>query len=189
MNLRILFQLLMKNVQIIKTMKILSKAIVLLAVLPLLFSCNSGKKESKVSETKIVADLVQVNTENKGLVLLQQKCYACHSITSKSHDEIIAPPMVAVKRRYKMSYASKQEFIKAITNWVMEPEKENVLMRGAVQQFNIMPKQPFNKEEISLIAKYMFENELERPIWFQKHFEDEHPNGMGRQGGNNSKSF
>ena len=150
-------------------------------------SCNTvNKKDQQLP----LANKNEKSIEtNDGLSLLKAKCYACHSVTSKSHDEIIAPPMVAVKRRYKMSYASKEKFIKAITNWVMEPEKENVLMRGAVQQFNIMPKQPFNKEEISLIAKYMFENELERPIWFQKHFEDEHPNGMGRQGGNNSKSF
>ena len=165
-------------------MKILSKAIVLLAVLPLLFSCNSGKKESKVSETKIVADLVQVNTENKGLVLLQQKCYACHSITSKSHDEIIAPPMIAVKRRYKMAYNNEDEFVKAVTNWVLHPEEENALMRGAITNFNVMPKQPFDENEISIIAKYMYQNELETPAWFQQHFSEEHPNGMGNGNGN-----
>jgi hypothetical protein len=25
----------------------------------------------------------------------------------------------------------------------------------------------------------MFNNELEKPSWFQKHFNEEHPNGMG----------
>jgi len=142
-------------------------------------SCNTANKKDQQLQ---VANKNEKSIETSdGLSLLKTKCYACHSVTSKSHDEIIAPPMVAVKRRYKMSYSSKEEFVRVLTSWVMNPEKDNILMRGAVQQFNIMPKQLFNKEEIEVIALYMFENELERPIWFQKHFEEEHQNGMGRQ--------
>lgn len=148
-------------------------------------SCNTANKKDQ--QEQALTSNEKSNELTNGLSLLKAKCYACHSVTSKSHDEIIAPPMAAVKRRYKMSYASEEEFVEAITSWVMNPEKENVLMRGAVQQFNIMPKQPFDKEEISSIAKYMFENELETPSWFQKHFKEEHPNGMGKSNGENKK--
>ena len=161
-------------------MKILKKAIVVFVMLPLLLSCNSEKKESKVSETKIAADLI---SNNKGLLLLQQKCYACHSITSKSHDEIIAPPMAAVVRRYKMSYSSKDVFVNAFTNYVLDPTTDSALMFGAVKQFNVMPKQPFDKTEINQIAEYVFNNEVETPVWFEDHFSSEHPNGMGNGNG------
>lgn len=147
------------------------KYLLLITVLSIATSCKFENKAAVAMNTK---ELPQ-----EGLVLLQQKCYACHSITSKSHDEIIAPPMVAVKRRYIMSYASEDEFVNALTKWVLNPEKENALMRGAVQNFNVMPKQPFNKEEIIKIAQFMYNNTLETPSWFQAHFNEEHPNGMG----------
>lgn len=156
-------------------MKVL-KTLFLIA-LATLASCSNNKKN-----VEQIAVHTSINTE--GLTLLQQKCYACHSITSASHDEIIAPPMVAVKRRYKMSYSSEEEFVKALTEWVLDPTKENALMRGAVQNFNVMPKQPFNKDEIIEIAKYMYNNTLETPKWFETHYNEEHPNGMGNGKGN-----
>lgn len=156
--------------------------IVVIMLFITLTSCIN-KKENKTSVQKVA----QVSVDSNGLTLLQQKCYACHSITSKSHDDIIAPPMVAVKRRYQMSFASEEEFVTALTNWVLDPKKENALMRGAVQNFNVMPKQPFNKDEIIEIAKYMYHNTLETPEWFETHFKEEHPNGMGKGMGNGSR--
>lgn len=155
-------------------MKVL-KTLFLIA-LATLASC-SNNKENKKNVTQIVTN-TSINSE--GLTLLQQKCYACHSIISTSHDEIIAPPMVAVKRRYKMSYVSEEEFVTAVTAWVLDPKKENALMKGAVKNFNVMPKQPFNKNEIIKIATYMYNNTLETPAWFETHFKEEHSNGMGK---------
>jgi len=156
----------MKNVIIIKI-------IVIFIFLITTISCENNKKVIKNN-----ALALEVNKLN-GKELLAQKCYICHSVTSKSHDAIIAPPMVAVKRRYLSSYTTENEFVEAVTNWVLNPTEENALMYGAVQNFKVMPKQPFNKEEIIKIATYMFHNELEKPSWFQKHFNEEHPNGMG----------
>ncbi len=153
------------------------KYLLLIIVLSIATSCKFENKATVVMNTK---DLSQ-----EGLVLIQQKCYACHSITSKSHDEIIAPPMVAVKRRYKMSYTSEEDFVNAMTAWVMDPKNENALMRGAVQNFKVMPKQLFNEDEIIKIAKYMYHNTLETPEWFEAHFKEEHPRGMGNSKGKN----
>ena len=157
----------MKNAAIIKT-------IVLLFFIITSISCKNNKEVIKNN-----ALALEENTFN-GKELLEQKCYICHSVTSKSHDDIIAPPMVAVKRRYLRSYNTENEFVEAMTNWVLDPKEENALMYGAVQNFKVMPKQPFNKEEIIKIATYIFNYELEKPSWFQKHFNEEHPNGMGK---------
>ncbi len=162
----------------IKKMKILK--ILFVITLVTITSCSESKKNSK-KVTEVVE--TSTNTDNEGYKLIQQHCYACHSVTSKSHDEIIAPPMVAVKRRYKMSYATEKEFVTAITNWTLDPKEENALMFGAVQNFKVMPKQPFNKDEMVKIATYMFNNELEKPSWFESHFNEEHPNGMGKGNG------
>lgn len=150
-----------------------------LAILSFLFiSCDEKKQEPSLNTIAAVDNASQNQPE--GYILLKNNCYACHSVTSKSHDEIIAPPMVSIKRRYKMSYGSKEEFINAVSDWALNPTKENALMRGAVMQFNVMPKQAFKKEDIEKIAEYIYENELEKPEWFEKHFNDVHPNGMGK---------
>lgn len=157
-----------------KTIKIL-----LVITLATLTSCSNSKKDKNDSK-----EVAIISKEDEGYKLLQQNCYACHSVTSKSHDEIIAPPMVAIKRRYKMAYTTENEFVTAFTNWTLDPKEENALMFGAVQNFKVMPKQPFNKEEMVKIATYVFNNELEKPTWFENHFNEEHPNGMGNGNGN-----
>ena len=37
--------------------------------------------------------------------------------------------------------------------------------------------------EVTKIAIFMFNNELEKPSWFENHFNEEHPNGMGKGNG------
>jgi hypothetical protein len=42
-------------------------------------------------------------------------------------------------------------------------------MFGAVRRFGVMVKQPFSEDDIKLIADYMFDNNLEKPEWFDDH--------------------
>jgi len=42
-----------------------------------------------------------------------------------------------------------------------------------------MPKQLFKKDDIITIAKNIYNNELETTSWFEAHFNEENPNGMG----------
>lgn len=146
----------------------------------IMVSCSNSKKGVNIIANENVSSN---RIESESLTLFKQNCYACHSVVSKSHDEIIAPPMVAVKRRYLMSYPNKKEFIEAFTNWALNPIEENALMRGAVANFKIMPKQSFNRIDVEKIATYIFENEIEKPVWFENHFNNEHPNGMGNGNG------
>jgi hypothetical protein len=147
--------------------------LIFVVVILIIASCSGNKnQQSNLEKVK----LLEENRTQEVLKLVQQKCYICHSIASKSHDEIIAPPMVAVKRRYLMEYSSKEEFVEAVTAWVLDPKEENALMFGAIRNFNIMPKQSFNKEEIIKIATYIYSNKLEQPTWFQQHFDNQHSN-------------
>jgi len=144
-------------------------------------SCDINKKNKQQIS---VAEIENVPiSDSDGLSLIQQKCYICHSVTSESHDNLLAPPLEAIKRRYKMTYPTKDEFVEAITNWVVNPVEEDALMRGAVQNFNVMPNLMYNKEEVKKMATYIYNNELETPIWFELHFNEEHPNGMGNGNG------
>ncbi|MCK4561342.1 MAG: hypothetical protein KAT78_00390 [Flavobacteriaceae bacterium] len=152
----------------------------------LLVSCNENKKElSQVTDN----DPVTIESKQElgdAYVLLKNQCYVCHSISSVSHDDIIAPPMAAVKRRYLRMYNNKEDFVNAVSKWALNPEKDNAIMRGAVAKFNVMPKQVFKEEDLKKIAVYIYDNELEEPDWFKAHEKEMHgENGRGMGMGRN----
>jgi cytochrome c551/c552 len=148
-----------------------------LVVLLMIFtSCNKQKSSDDFNKN------LTVNTESEdaeALKLFQQKCYACHSVATKSHDEIIAPPMIAVKKRYSMQYDNKEDFVNAVVAYASDPKAENALMIGAVNQFKAMPKQAFSEDDLKKIATYIYENKIETPEWFEEHFQQNHKNGQG----------
>ncbi len=142
-------------------------------------SCNtSSPKNEKLATAEKSDYFITKEIDSTGLILMKQKCYACHSVSSKNHDEIIAPPMIAVKRRYEKSHNSKDEFVNAIISWVSKPSEEDAIMYGAVKKFNVMPSLGYKKDEVKKIASYMFDNEIETPVWFQQHFKEMHTNGI-----------
>ena len=150
--------------------------LILIATILFLFSCNNSKKE----EYKNVGISNAVNkTTHPGKKLMETNCYVCHSPTA-SHDNRIAPPMVAIKKHYISKGTTKEEFKKEMQKWIENPSKEDAKMFGAVRRFGVMPKTPFPKETIEQIADYMFDNDIEQPEWFEEHFNEEK--------GNNQKS-
>jgi len=166
----------------------MKKVLFLFTISILLTGCEKEKNKKLLVDQQITAE--QSKMDLKGYELLKTKCYICHNPNSVSHDNLIAPPMVAVKKRYKMLFDTKESFVEAVTNWSVDPEEKKALMRGAVMQFKVMPKQAFKAEEMEIIAAYMFDNELERPEWFEAHEKEIHGQngrGMGRGMRNNSQ--
>ncbi len=155
------------------------KVILLASVMTVLISCNETKKEKTetdyIAQNKSIPDTMQ---ENEGYTLLKNNCYVCHSPNTKSHDEIIAPPFVAVKRRYNRQYNNKEEFVNAVVNWVQNPNEEKALMRGAVRKFKVMPKLPLETENLQKIASYIYDTNVEEPEWFGEHVKEMHGDGM-----------
>lgn len=144
-------------------------------------ACTKTKTELADTsvENVINQDVYQVINDTlksslEGYTLLKNTCYACHSITSKSHDDIIAPPMVAVKRRYLRAYPEKEVFVNAMVNFAKEPTEEKALMFGAVRNFKVMSNLNHNEEDLKKIAAYIYENDLEKPEWFDTHFNEKH---------------
>ncbi|MEN8123604.1 MAG: c-type cytochrome [Bacteroidota bacterium] len=157
------------------------KIIYLLSIIFFFFSCKNENKEQK--HTLNDTSNIEYKKDSIAYNMLKTQCYICHSIDAPSHDNIIAPPLEAVKRRYSMQFKNKEDFINAVTKWTLNPTKENALMRGAVMQFNVMPKQNFKEEDIKKIAAYIFDNKLETPDWFDAHEKEIHSGGnrgMGR---------
>ncbi|TJY35913.1 cytochrome c [Pontimicrobium aquaticum] len=152
--------------------KILIVTIVLLILATLFFSMIKSK-------SNYTAVAIIENNEHLGKKLMETHCYACHNPTT-SHENRLAPPMVAVKKHYKSVNTSKEEFVSALKKWVEAPSEKLSKMPGAVRKFGIMPYAPYKAEDIELIADYIFDNDIEQPEWFQEHYQQEHGKGMGK---------
>jgi len=101
--------------------------------------------------------------------LLASNCYVCHNPNSKSHDEILAPPLAGIKMRYQRATSDREAFITKMTSFVSNPSEESALMHGPVRRFGLMPKTALSDKEISEIVTYISDNELPRPEWFEGH--------------------
>ncbi|SDS40327.1 Cytochrome c-550 domain-containing protein [Polaribacter sp. KT25b] len=166
------------------------KIFVLLVAFVFLFSCKDSQKPSYATKkvTSITSDEITTSSQDHlGKKLMQTNCYVCHSVTATEENRI-APPMIAIKKRYLMGNTTKQEFINSLQNFIKNPTEENAKMYGAVKRFGLMPKQAFPKETIKQIADYMFDYDIEKPEWFEDHYNEEHGNSRGMQNGNGKQN-
>jgi cytochrome c553 len=108
---------------------------------------------------------------SKAYELMKTQCYTCHNPETEQ-DNLIAPPMIAVKMHYLRDDTTEDEFTQSILNFVNKPTKEKSKMKGAVKRFGVMPYQKFNEADIKAIASYMFNYKLDKPEWFDEHLKE-----------------
>ncbi len=103
-------------------------------------------------------------TNLSGKQLFETRCNICHGLKDKT-STMLAPPFFNIKSKYSKIFRTKASFEKAIVNFVSNPQKENTLMFGAVKQFGVMPKLGYPKNELLIIAEYIYETPFQRPTW------------------------
>lgn len=151
--------------------------------LVLLFSaCNTNTRReySALAENTEYPEMESIQ-EHPGKKLMENNCYVCHN-PKTSEESMIAPPFVAIKMNYISEEISKEDFINAMVEWSKKPSEEKSKMPGAVKKFGLMPYQFFPEETISQIADYLFENEIEEPVWFEEHYKKMHGDGPRMKG-------
>ncbi|RMG58358.1 MAG: hypothetical protein D6722_23650 [Bacteroidetes bacterium] len=111
-------------------------------------------------------------------LLFQSQCLICHGVGDRSHEELLAPPIEAVKRRYQFLYPERDSFIAEMTRFTLNPTAEEARMYGAVSRFKLMPKLAFQEAHVRQISAYIFDEEMEKPGWFEAHFLEQHPDGI-----------
>ncbi|WCO02865.1 c-type heme family protein [Psychroserpens ponticola] len=156
----------------------MKKTLIIFTLSLFIFSCNNEKKNTTLTSVKTL----EGESAHPGKKLMETNCYVCHSPTA-SQDDRVGPPMIAIKKHYIDSNTSKDEFIKSMQAWIKNPKEDDAKMFGAVKRFGLMPKQSFPDETIQQIADYMFDNEIEQPIWFEDHFKGKKEKGKGNNKG------
>lgn len=152
----------------------------------LLSACNTHNQNEYLATVKnsefTEGEILQ---EHPGKKLMENNCYVCHN-PKTAEEAIIAPPMIAVKMHYISEDTSKEDFVNAMVEWSKNPSEEISKMPGAVKKFGLMPYQFYPEETIRQIADYMYENEIEEPVWFEEHYNKMHgdrPKMKGKMAG------
>jgi hypothetical protein len=163
------------------------KTLWILGGILLMLSCNSNKNDSYIAAVTEVETTI-TDPEHPGKALMEKYCYACHNATATGENRL-APPMIAVKKHYLGEETTKEEFTEALLNWTREPSEDKARMYGAVQRFGVMPYQSFPEETIRQISEYIYDYEIEEPVWFKDHFQggkgmNKGMKGHGNCGGN-----
>lgn len=158
----------------------LLKIAFLLALFSFLNACEEASDSNTGQATFTAQSQSNLPQGSGGLKLLQTHCYACHNPTAESHDVILAPPLAGIKWRYQQAYKDRGAFIQHMTEFVAEPKEENALMRGPVRRFGLMPQTAIHRDTIQKIVSYIYDNDLEKPDWFDDHFEEQHGKGSGK---------
>ena len=103
-----------------------------------------------------------VNAADTAEVLFDTKCAACHSKTRPADmDKVLAPALMGVMRHMKMTYPNKDEAVKFMVDYILEPTKEKAIcMPQKIERFGLMPSQKGNVTEAELvkITSWMFDN-------------------------------
>ena len=147
----------------------MKKLILIISSFALFTSCGNEQIEN---------ENVPLNSYNKGKELMELNCNSCHSSSAGENDRI-APPMIAIKKHYLEKGISKEDFIVSIQKWIKNPSEDISKMPNAVKKFGVMAKIDYPEETIKEIADYLYSNDIEKPEWFDDHYNQERGNGKG----------
>ena len=95
--------------------------------------------------------------------LANQKCGACHlmgAITKEKLDRMVAPPYWAIAKKVKQASNNREEAVKFIVDYTLNPAKEKMLFpKETVEKFGLMPSQKgsVSEDEIKQIAGYILD--------------------------------
>ncbi|RUA34483.1 MAG: hypothetical protein DSY77_05070 [Bacteroidetes bacterium] len=132
------------------------------------FGCKSVDREKSINseESESIASSI---TSEKASNLMAINCYVCHDPKAGSHDDLLAPPLAGIKKRYRKATTDRTAFIERMSSFVFNPTEENAMMKGPVKRFGLLPKTALDQEQIKAIASYIYDNEIPAPSWFDEH--------------------
>jgi len=111
-----------------------------------------------------VLNLSAAVSANSGAVLFDKKCSSCH-IKTKPTPEIrknmVAPPIMGVMFHVKEKYSNKEDAVKFIVDYVLNPSQDKALcLPKSIKRFGLMPSQKGNvtEKELKEIAEYLYDN-------------------------------
>lgn len=101
----------------------------------------------------------------RGLELIPTYCLTCHGVGEREMEEMLAPPLLGVRAHYLAQYPEAEDFVAAMTAFVLEPRAEQSLMPLALEKYGLKPMLSLSEAEIRSVAWAIYAGQVERPTW------------------------
>src|SRR6056300_210423 len=138
-------------------LKIIISSIAILGI-ALLGSCTQEKGLPE-------KDLSQNDKNRKALRIIKTACFSCHTPEREIVGGRSGPPFHKIRQHYVDEGTTKEEFVSAVSSFLKEPTKEKVKMKHAYEKFGLMPRMPLTSDDITMIAEFMYDNDLTAEQW------------------------
>ena len=111
--------------------------------------------------------MTSVFSVEEGARLFDAKCASCHTtkhpkeMTTLEMSTMAAPPAMGIMNHVKMVHGNKEEAIKFITEYALNPEKNKALcMPKKIKRFGLMPSQKgkVTRAELTTLAAWLYDN-------------------------------
>jgi len=118
-------------------------------------------KNAMLTVGTVIAFTSFVTATDSAEILFDTKCATCHSKTRPTDmSKVVAPALMGVMRHVKMTYPNKDEAVKFMVDYILEPTKEKAIcMPKKLERFGLMPSQKGNvtEAELTKITSWMFD--------------------------------
>jgi len=101
----------------------------------------------------LIVFLINIYANELGNLLLNGNCTMCHYIDKDKS----APSFIKVKKAYKKAFPKKNDFIKFMKSFILNPTKDKSILSLEVKKYGLMPKIAYDEETIKIIVNYIYE--------------------------------
>jgi len=99
-----------------------------------------------------------LQADDMSSLLFNGNCITCHKETKT----VSAPSVVEFKKRYKDAFANKEDFVKYMSEWVLNPKEETSLMHDAIKKHGLMPNLCYDIGMLKDITSYIYDTDFTR---------------------------
>ena len=92
-----------------------------------------------------------------GALLFNGNCATCHHLQKASS----APTIYEVRQRYLQAFPDKKDFIKYMSDFVLNPSYEKSLMHDKIEKYGLMPQMAYERDVVKEIIAYIYNGEIE----------------------------
>jgi len=110
--------------------------------------------------TLTLLTVLHLNADSLGSLLFHGNCITCHNEIK----DISAPSILSVRENYLRAFPKRKDFIKYMSQWVIQPNAETSIMLDSVKKYKLMPLLGYEMITIKDIAAYIYDTDF-----LQKH--------------------
>jgi mono/diheme cytochrome c family protein len=135
--------------------------------IPLLFLVllvlGCGKRD-EVDLSAVPVDIIK-----QGVALMPTYCHTCHGVGDLEMDAMLAPPLWGVRAHYLARFSAPEDFVDAMTAFLVEPQAEQSLLPLEVAHYGLKAPVSLSEAELRAVGWAIYAGQVARPAWSREY--------------------